>query len=820
MSRRSELENKARAYRNSHADLKSGLLSDQVQERTKQGLVNKALRRNTRPTWKIFLSNICSYFNIALFVVVIVQIIAGVKLLNYYTFILPVIFNITIGIVTDLRAKVSTEKLKIIGRQDVNVVRDGKIIGILDEKVVLGDIIHLNSGDQIVADSIVREGSVRVDESMLTGESVRIEKKEGDTVLAGSFVVSGHCVTEAVKVSSLNYSASIEDQAKQFRRPKSELKTGCFRIFRITAGIATVIGVSMFLLAYFKTGRLEDGTFDFAGTMENLSGSFVAMIPTGLYLLTSVTLTKGSIALGRRKINVQELYSIETLARVDMICFDKTGTLTDGNLVVERIHTVNGLDKGDVRMYIASIVDATEDKNVTAKALKAYCGENHLLASEALPFTSENKYSGATIDDVTWVIGAPGFVPAYENKEAELLAKDEASKGFRVLGFYSNKKGIKDGKVAGKCTLEAVIVISDHIKEDAEHTIKWFAENEVQSKVISGDDAASVAVIAKRCGIPNADNYVDLSKVPDSKLEDYAEKTTIFGRATPEQKAHLIKIFQRHGHSVAMTGDGVNDVLALKQADCSIVMGSGSTAAKHCAHLVSVDDNFAKLPDVVFEGRRVINNLQRTSSLFLTKTVFAVILSVTFLILSLFTTYSYPLKTTNLFLWEIVVIGAGGVLLAFEPSKDRLKGSFVKNILDIAWPGGLLAAAMTLMFFTIYACAPSFMNKEQFDTVATLAITFLAYASLLRISIPFTKYRLFVFILLAVGGIGGILLDRFLPTTEQNPGSFITVIYYEQLNWKLILILVAAILVFATLYIGLIQLIKYRNKKREEKKFR
>ncbi len=813
-----ELENKARAYRNSHADIKSGLSSDQVQERTKQGLNNKPLRKNTRSIWKILVSNICSYFNIALFVVVIIQIWAGVKLLNYYTFILPVLANIFIGIVTDIRAKVATEKLHIVGRQDVNVVRGGQLVGILAEKVVLGDIIHLNSGDQIVADSIIREGSVKVDESMLTGESIRIDKNVGDTVLAGSFVVSGHCVTEATKVSTLNYSASIENQAKQFRRPKSELKTGCFRIFRITAILATIIGVAMFLIAYFKTGRNEDGTFDFAGTMENLSGSFVAMIPTGLYLLTSVTLTKGSIALARRKINVQELYSIETLARVDMICFDKTGTLTDGNLVVERIHAVNGLDKGDIRMYISSIVHATEDKNVTAKALLEYCGDNHLMASEALPFTSENKYSGATIDDVTWIMGAPGFVPAYENKEAELLAKEEAAKGFRVLGLYSNKKGIKDGKVVGKCTLEAIMVISDHIKEDAESTIKWFAENEVQSKVISGDDAATVAVIAKRCGIPNAENYVDLSKVPDSKLEDYAEKTTIFGRATPEQKAHLIKIFQRHGHSVAMTGDGVNDVLALKQADCSIVMGSGSSAAKHCSHLVSIDDNFAKLPDVVFEGRRVINNLQRTSSLFLTKTVFAVILSIVFLFLSFMTQYSYPLKTTYLFLWEIMVIGAGGVLLAFEPSRDRLKGSFIKNILDIAWPGGLLAAVMTLMFFTISVLAPDFMSEEQFQTVVTLAITILAYASLLRISVPFTKYRLFVFILLAVGGIVLIILDRFLPATAK--GSFITVIHYETLNWKLIMVLIASIIGFAGLYIGLIQLIKHGNKKREEKKFR
>ncbi len=813
-----DLENKARAYRNSHADIASGLSSEQVLERTKQGLVNKAANQNSRPIWKIFLSNICSYFNIALLIVVIVQIVAGVVLLNYYTFILPVFANVTIGIITDIRAKVASEKLKIVGQQDVNVVRDGKTVGVLAEKVVLGDIIHLKSGDQIVADSIIREGEVKVDESMLTGESHSLMKKEGDTLLAGSFVVAGHCVTEAIKISWLNYSSSIERQAKEFRRPKSELKNGCFRIFRITAILATVIGIAMFLVAYFKTGRLEDGTFDFKGTMEKLSGSFVAMIPTGLYLLTSVTLTKGSIALARRKINVQELYSIETLARVDIICFDKTGTLTDGNLNVERIHAVNGLDKGDIRVAIASIVNATEDQNVTAKALRAYCGNNHLLASASLPFTSENKYSAATIDDLTWVMGAPGFVPAYESKEADILIQEEAAKGFRVLGLFSNKKGIKDGKVVGKSTLEAIIVISDHIKDDAEKTIKWFAQNEVAAKVISGDDAASVAVIAKRCGIPNAKNYVDLSKVPDSKLEDYAEKTTIFGRATPEQKAHLIKIFQRHGHSVAMTGDGVNDVLALKQADCSIVMGSGSTAAKHCAHLVSVDDNFSKLPDVVFEGRRVINNLQRTSSLFLTKTVFAVILSVVFLFLSFTTSYGYPLKTPNLFIWEIVVIGAGGVLLAFEPSRDRLKGSFIKNILDIAWPGGFLAALMTLTFFVVSVFAPEFMDNDQFIAMSTLGFSLLAYTSLLRISVPFTKYRLFVFILLSLGGVALICFDRFMPHTSA--GSFVTVIQYEKLNWQLILVLAASVIVFAGLYFGLIWLIKYSNKKKEERKYR
>ncbi len=816
MGKVSDLENKARAYRNSHADITSGLSSEQVAIRSKQGLINKAAKENSRPLWKIFFSNICSYFNIALFAVVIIQLVAGVTLLNYYTFILPVLANIFIGITMDIRAKRASEKLKIIGQQDVNVVRDGKMVGVLAEKVVLGDIIHLNSGDQIVADSIIREGEVKIDESMLTGESMAVRKKAGDTVLAGSFVTSGHCVTEAIKISWLNYSASIEKQAKEFRRPKSELKNGCFKIFRITAILATVIGVAMFLLAYFKP---SDGVFDFKQTMENLSGSFVAMIPTGLYLLTSVTLTKGSIALARRKINVQELYSIETLARVDMICFDKTGTLTDGNLLVEKIHSVNGLDKGEIRVAISSIVHATEDQNVTAKALRSYCGDNYLSASEILPFTSENKYSAATVDDITWVMGAIGFVPSPENKEAELLAKQEAEKGFRVLGLFSNKKGIKDGKVAGKCILEAIIVISDSIKKDAESTIKWFADNEVQAKVISGDDAASVAVIAKRCGIPNSENYVDLSKVPDSKLEDYAENTTIFGRATPEQKAHLIKIFQRHGHSVAMTGDGVNDVLALKQADCSIVMGSGSTAAKHCAHLVSVDDNFSKLPDVVFEGRRVINNLSRTSSLFLTKTVFAVILSVVFLFLSFTTSYYYPFKTSNLFLWEIIVIGAGGVLLAFEPSRDRLKGSFVKNILDVAWPGGLLTAVMTLMFFTIYVfTGDSFMNEQQFITIATLAFSLFAYTSLLRISVPFTKYRLFVFILLSLGGAALICVDRFFP--HSSAGSFVTVINYESLNWKLILLMAGSVLFFAGLYFALVWLIKHIEKKKEEKKYR
>lgn len=818
MRKNVDLENKARAYRNSHADTKEGLSTEQVKERAKQGLANKPPRQNTKSFGRILFDNACSYFNIALFAVLIIQFISGVRLLNYYTFILPVLANIGIGVITDLRAKISAERLKVIGQQDVHVVRDGQTIGILAEKVVLGDIIILNSGDQIVADSVIREGLIKVDESLLTGESIAIDKKEGDTVLAGSFVVAGHCVTESVKVSLLNYSSSIEKQAKEFRRPKSELKKGCFRIFRITAGLATVIGVSMFLVRYFKTGRLEDGSFDFPGTMMNLSGSFVAMIPTGLYLLTSVTLTKGSIALARRKINVQELYSIETLARVDMICFDKTGTLTDGNLLVEYIHTVDGLDKGDVRVAIASIVHATEDQNVTAKALRNYCGDNYLMASEALPFTSDNKYSAATIDGVTWVLGAPGFVPAHQNKEAELLAKEEAAKGFRALGLYSTKKGIKDGKIAGKCTLEAIIVMSDHIKEDAKDTIKWFADNEVQAKVISGDDAASVAIIAKRCGIPNADNYVDLSKVPDSKLEDYAEKTTIFGRATPEQKAHLIKIFQRHGHAVAMTGDGVNDILALKQADCSIVMGSGSTAAKHCAHLVSVDDNFAKLPDVVFEGRRVINNLQRTSSLFLTKTVFAVILSVVFLFLSFTVGYDYPLKTPNLFLWEMVVIGAGGVLLAFEPSKDRLKGSFIKNILDIAWPGGVLASVMTLMFFVISVFAPDFMNHDQFVTMATIGYSIFAFTSLYRISAPFTKYRFWIFILLLVGGAAFITVDYLMPASSE--GSFITVIQYNSLSWKHILVLVSSIIGFAASYFALIQLIKYRNKKREEKKYR
>ena len=809
-----ELAKRAAPFLSARTDGSKGLSSEEVASRSKLGLKNTPPKGNARPYWRIFFDNICSYFNVALFVVAIVMVFAGIKTVSSYLFLTTIGANIIIGIIADIRAKRIIEKLKVVGQKDTTVIREGKKKEIFAEEVVLGDIVILSSGDQIVADSEVLSGELRVNESMLTGESVAVTKRAGDLVLAGSYVVSGKATTQVMKVSSLNYSASLETQAKTFKRPKSELKDGCFKIFRITAILATAIGLIMFLVGYLQT-KDSAGGFDFKGTMLSVSGSVVAMIPTGLYLLTSITLTKGVIALGLKHINVQELYSIETLARVDMICFDKTGTLTDGNLEVVDLIPFDSNEE-EIKTALASIISATGDNNVTAKALRSYGGERAKVASANLPFSSENKYSAATIDGLTWVMGAPNFIKVKESEKASKLIENAAKAGRRVLILCVTKNEIENQKVTAECDLKAIIILEDHIKEDAKETIAWFKENDVVSKVISGDDPLTVSSIAIRCGVPNADHYIDLSKVSDEELESLALTATIFGRSTPEQKAKLIQIFQKNGHSVAMTGDGVNDILALKQADCSIAMGSGSTAAQHCAHLISMDDDFAKLPDVVYEGRRVINNLQRTSSLFLTKTIFAVLTSIAFFILSLTIGQPYPYETSNLFIWEIAVIGGGGFFLAFEPSKERLKGSFIQNIFDIATPGGVLAAIMTVIFFVIHNRAPSFLPFPQFMVVSVIAFTILAFTSLFRVSYPFSKFRLLIFLAMVFAGAGLFAVDIFWPTNSGR--SLIEGLNYSGTNPAQIGLMFGMVAAFTFIYFFITSLIFNREKRKKENK--
>lgn len=529
----------------------------------------------------------------------------------------------------------------------------------------------------------------------------------------------------------------------------------------------------------------------------------VAMIPSGLYLLVSLALATGVIALTRKHMNVQELYCIEMLARVDVLCFDKTGTLTDGTIEVNEVHPfTNKFSKDEIKELLASLVNATHDENGTAKAISSVF-KGDLKASEFIPFDSEYKYSAVTIDTKgTFIMGAYGFIDQNKNEEAEKLINDLSNQGYRVLAFYHNDSKIKNNKIPCKNDLIAVISFSDHIKEDAKANIEWFSNNDVAIKIISGDNPLTVSSIAKKVGVKNAENYISMDKVNDNDIPQIINKYNVFGRVKPEQKSLIVEALQNEGHKVAMTGDGVNDIIALKKADCSIAMANGSSAARNVAHIVSVDNDFSKLPDVVGEGRRVINNLQRSASLFLGKTIFAVTLSFIFLILSWFGLPSiktgYPFSTTNLFVWEFCTIGGGGFFLALQPSRERLTGSFMKNVLAAAIPSGIVEILCVAVCFFAFAINPTFMPYSAAVACSTIMFTAVSYLILLRISLPMDRYRLFVFILLSVGGICCFLLDYLLP--RKGIESAVLGLDYSLFNKERILFMILVILVLAVIY--------------------
>ena len=775
------------------ADYKVGLTSEQVAERMKDGLWNKVPKKVTKSYWQIFCDNFFSFFNILLFVITGLMIYAGLNI-NRFFFVIVLAANIIIGLVTDIMARAKVDKLRLITDPKVRVVRDGKLSDIAVTDVVLSDIVLLKPGDQICADAVIVNGRLKVDESLITGEADSIEKNVGSQIYSGSYVRSGEAYARVVKIGIANYAESLQNSAKEFKRPKSELKRSTLMIFRFTGIVAVIFGLAM-LTTYLVEGQ----KYSFSVFIDTVSGSMVAMIPSGLYLLTSVTLAVGVINLARKRMNVQELYCIEMLARVDTICFDKTGTLTTGEMAVHEFYNYSEWTDAEAESFLASLIRATKSSNDTARAIRNAYGEGNHEATAIIPFDSDYKYSAASFEGFgTFILGAPGFVDAKRNEEADLRIEMLAERGYRTLGLYHNSKPIK-GDVAPKGSeIVAVIALTDTIKPDAKENIEWFKNNGVAVKVISGDDAATVSEIALRVGVPDAANYISMENVKDEWIPKIANIYTVFGRVRPEQKAMLISAMQDEGHKVAMTGDGVNDIIALKKADCSIAMASGSSAARNVAHIVSMDNDFSKLPDVVREGRRVINNLQRTASLFLAKTFFAIVVSFIFLISSWCGGFSYPFNTANMVVWETVTIGIGGFLLAIQPSHEQLRGSFMRTVLSSALPAGIIEVLSVCVIYLIATYAPSFMGPEAAQASSVITFTALSFCNFLRVCLPFDKYRGFVFGLMVVLGFGALLGDVFLPGTEA--GSALFDLKYSSLEPAHIGIIVALFVVLSVIY--------------------
>ena len=801
-----ELEAKIKKAKQISPDFAYGLTDEEVEERKKEGLSNKVPKKVTKSYWRILLDNVFTFFNLIYFVLAILMAYGKTPISSFF-FLGPVLGNILVGVITDIRARLLVDKLRLVTDPKANVIRNGKESQIDIRELVLSDVVVLRAGEQVSADSIVLNGRLYMDESLVTGESVKIEKRTGDEILSGTFVQSGKAYVRVTKVGVANYAEGLQNSAKHFSRPKSELKRCFFAIFTTTGTIAVLFGITE-LLVWLAKNSWRVTYEDYQSFISGLSGSLVAMIPAGLYLLTSLTLAVGVLALAKKRMNVQELYCIEMLARVDTICFDKTGTLTDGKLALADIFGYANFDDKFIRSALRSIVEATGDDNGTAKAIKESCKEDVWKATSFVPFDSVRKLSAASFEkEGTFVLGAPSFIDSNIGDFASLRIKDLSEKGYRVLGLYWSKKKIEKENIPAKLKLIALISFADHIKSDAKANIEWFAKNDVSIKIISGDNPVTVSEIASLCGVPNARKFVSMQDVKDEEIPDIVNEYAVFGRVNPEQKSLIISALQKEGHKVAMTGDGVNDILALKKADCSIAMASGSSAAQNASHIVSLDNDFSKLPDVVSEGRRVINNLQRTSALFLSKTFFAITVTTIFLISSLCGSLSYPFTTSNMILWEFFTIGIGGFLLALQPSKERLKGKFMRFILLHALPSGIMEMASVLTVFVIHWCAPSFLSASAATAIAVMIFSALSYLTMYVVSSPMDKYRRIVFLALAICGAAFFLFDSFGPLKLWG-------IDYSGLGWQKGLLAVGVYLVCGGSYLLATALLKKRENKK------
>ncbi|MBQ7579178.1 MAG: HAD-IC family P-type ATPase [Clostridia bacterium] len=715
------------------ADFKNGLSSEQVADRNEKGLNNVTPNTNVKTYKSIFVENIFTFFNMLCFAIFISLAIVGAW--KSCIFMVIILANIAIGIIQEIRAKRTIEKLSLLTAPVVNVMRDGVQTTISTDEVVLDDIIVLSTGKQIVADCTIIEGQIEVNESLLTGESLPIKKKAGDTILGGSFVVSGSCYARAEKVGVNTYIHQLSSKAKKYKRPKSELFSSLRLIIKVIGIILIPIAILMYINNYVTSAGATT-TDKVVDTITKTAGSIIGMIPSGMFLLCSVALTVSVIKLAHRKALVQDLYCVEMLARVNVLCLDKTGTITDGTM---KVYNCIQLENTDITLKRAmgSMLSSLPDNNQTSQALVNYFGYNkELKPTTILPFSSSRKLSAVTFEGHgTYIMGAQEFVmPELKDKKTLDMIEQYSKDGYRVLLLaHSDGKIVKENLPASK-TAVAILILEDRIRDEAVSTIKWFKQNGVKVKIISGDNPLTVAEIAKRVGVDNTEKFINLEGMNEKQIIAAANKYTVFGRVTPEQKAILVKAIKSAGNTVAMTGDGVNDILALKEADCAVAMASGSEAVRSVSHMVLLNSDFGSMPETVKEGRRVINNVQKSSSLFFMKTIFSIFFSIFILIIHTV----YPLSTENNLLLETFVIGIPSFFLAFLPNDKPIEGKFIYNLFKNALPGALTLILNGIAVYTfVWITKGSLDYASTLTTMMTIVVTFTGLALLLRLCKPF-----------------------------------------------------------------------------------
>ncbi len=767
------------ALRRYAPDVSAGLTQGQVDERISQELTNATKKKYSKSYASIFIGNLCTVFNL-LCVLVAAALIYSDAPFTQFLFVVIFALNIGFGIVTELRAKRKIDKLSLLTAPTARVMRGGEKREIPAKEIVLDDVVCLTLGDQIPADCILADGSVEVNESLLTGESVPVKKEIGDTLYAGSFISSGSCRARADKVGKDTYLNTLSAKAKKYKKPNSELMRSTKLIISIV-GIAIIpIAICMFFVNRADAMELAGGIFgktELSGVIQRTATVVIGMIPSGMLLLTSLALTVGILRLMTHNTLVQDLYSLEMLARVNVLCLDKTGTITDGRMTVNDCVTLSNPTEHTLNELMGSCLCALQDNNQTAIALYNYFGHSPALTATAtLPFSSKRKLSAATFDEVgTIAFGAPEFVlgtvPARVNK----LVNQYATMGMRVLVVALSPGRIVADKLPGGFKPIAVISIADNIRDDAAQTIRWFKENDVAVKIISGDNPVTVSEVARRVGVADADKYISLEGLSDQEVASVAGKYTVFGRVSPEQKCILVKAIKADGNTVAMTGDGVNDILALKEADCAVSVASGSEAAKNVSHIVLLDNNFSSMPKVVHEGRRVINNITSSSSMYLMKTLFTTLLA----IISIITMAPYPFYPNNLLLLEIFVIGVPTFFLSLQPNAERVQGKFLPSVLSRALPFAVvLVLAVESVQVTNYFLPGYF--EEHINEISVAIITFSGLVMLYRICQPLNLFRTSLFLSMAALCILAIaLLPQmfFRDGTGYVPLDFVSVLY-------------------------------------------
>lgn len=726
-------------------DITYGLTEEQIKERIENNLINVDKNNSTKSIKNIFKTNILTLFNLINFSLGLVVFLVG----SYKNLIfLGVIFcNIIIGIFQEIRAKLIIDKLSLLVTSKIKVRRNGKIKEIKIDEILLDDIVELSNGSQIVVDSIIKEGEIEVNEANLTGESIAIKKNVGDLILSGSFVVSGKCVCQVEHIGSKNYVAEITASAKKLKKPNSEIiKTFNKLLKYISYGI-----VPLGLLLFFRQNAFNN----FNDSVINTVAALVGMIPNGLILLTSTVLAVSSIRLAKNSVLVQQLYCIETLARVDTLCLDKTGTITEGNMDIAEAKSLN--DKYDMHEILCAFSEYSEDDNATINAIKEkYIKKTTYNLDKFIPFSSERKYSGLVLEGTTYILGAPEFIL----KDIPEEIREKQSKN-RVLVLIKCTDIVSARMINSE--LIGYIVIKDKLRKNIKKTLEYFKKENVDIKIISGDNPITVSSIAEEVGIDGYDKYIDLSKVKDKDIEKYVNEYSIFGRVKPNQKEIIIKCLKNSNHTVGYVGDGVNDVLALKEADLSIGLSSGSDASRNVSQLILMDDNFNKMPSVVSEGRRTINNIGRSGTLFLVKTIYSFLLSLCFL----FIASPYPFVPIQITLISVTTIGIPSFILALEPNEERIKNNFFIGIISKAVP-----AALTILigiFLILISSNIIFISKEQISTLCVLLTGFSGFNILFRISKPFNLLRKILFIsMLVLFIIQAILMHSFYNLVGLN----------------------------------------------------